>query len=433
MKLPQHLFYAANIAAMQLEADGRFSLIDRAPQWLHRFCHQETVQPCRLDPHNSFSFPGNFMHDAHEFWNREKVGCIKSGMWIASDEAGKAHFLEATALYTGRSKILLISEEHRASIENQGLIQDGRETARQQSLLERTRSERRDARDNLEARVRERNHELERINARLARELEHRRQYETERNETVLYMQQARKMEAIGDLAGRIAHDFNNILSAVMGYTELSLLDAPQGSSLANNLRHVLSAAQRAKKLIGQILAFSRRTNPETRPVQLAAIVNQAVEHLRASLTAAIEIRQGLASDAYVMADPSQLHQVVVNLCTNAIQAMQPDGGILKLTLKEYEIGAAGSSDFPDMPPGSYLEMTIADTGTGIPPSALDRIYDPFFTAGQKGSGIGMGLSVVHGIVKKCKGEITVASKVGEGTTFRIILPTTTRRHTSGD
>ena len=428
--LIENLFFAGNMAALRLDADGSFSLIGRAPCWLNAICPYEAARPCRLDPNNFFSFLGNFLNEAYDFWNREAVGCIKSGLWIETDEAGQEHLFEAIALYTGSTKVLLISRGHSGNVEKQNLIQTGREIALRQSLLERTQCELKQAHDHLEMRVKERTRELERINARLARELAHREQLEIERSEMIRHLQQAQKMEAIGTLAGGIAHDFNNILSAVMGFTELSLIDAPKGSPLENNLQRVLSAGQRAKKLISQILTFSRHTNPETLPVQLVVIIKEAVELLRASLTATIEIQQNLKSEAYVLADPSQLHQVVMNLCTNATQAMQPDGGILKLTLKEYEIGTAGSSEFPDMPPGSYLELTIADTGNGMSPEMLNRIYDPFFTTKQKGHGTGLGLSVVHGIVKNCKGDITVVSKVGLGTTFRIILPTTTVHHT---
>lgn len=427
----EDLFHAANIAALELDPDEHFSLIARAPQWLNQICPQDATQPLRLDPDNFFSFLENFMHEAREFWNREQVGCIRSGLWVELDEEKNEHFYEATALYTGQRKILLISREHRANFEKQNLIQKGREIALSRHALARTQRDLQHARDHLELRVKERTRELEQMNARLAHELDHRRQLETERSQMVRHLQQAQKMEAIGTLAGGIAHDFNNILAAVMGFTELSLLDAPQGSHLENNLRQVLSAGLRAKKLISQILTFSRQSNPETQPVQVKVIINEVIELLRASLTATIEIEQDLQSDAYVMADPSQLHQVAMNLCTNATHAMQPDGGVLKLVLHECEIGPNGSPHYPDIAPGSYLEIAISDSGSGMSPETLKRIFDPFFTTKEKGQGTGMGLSVVHGIVKNCQGEIAVASKVGEGTTFRIILPTTTGRDIS--
>ena len=423
--LIENLFFACNITALQLRPDNRFSVIGRAPAWFEKFCPHTAAETCRLDPENYFSFLDNFLREAHDFWGLERIGSIKSGLWIELDENQREHLFDAIALYTGQSKILLISKERSDLIEKHDLIQKGREIALDRSSLERIQNDLQAAHDNLETRVRERTRELEQMNARLTRELEHRRALETERTEMMLHLQQAQKMEAIGTLAGGIAHDFNNILSAVMGFTELSLIDAPHGSQLETNLKHVLSAGIRAKKLIGQILAFSRQTNPETQPVLLTGIVQEATELLRASLPATIEIKLDLQSNACVMADPSQLHQVVMNLCTNAGQAMQRDGGTLQLVLKNYEIDSEDASGHAGLTPGAYVEMTISDSGPGMSQETLKRIYDPFFTTKEKGHGTGLGLSVVHGIVRNYKGDIFANSKVGQGTTFRILLPIT--------
>ena len=427
----ESILTACNMAALVLKDDGNFYLTGRPPDWLSSLCPLSETGPCLLDPNNVFSFLENFLHDAHEFWNAGKSGCIKSGLWIEADDTGRENLFEAIAVHTGQSKVLLISKEHGMSREKQVLIQKGREIALGRSSLERAQNKLQADRNDLENRVQERTRELERINIRLQEELEHRKHLESERTEIMIQLQQAQKMEAIGTLAGGIAHDFNNILSAVIGFTELSLLDAPPGSQLQVNLQHVVSAGQRAKKLIRQILTFSRQSNPETQPVQLRMIFQEAIELFRASLPATIEINHDIQSDAFVMADPSQLHQVVMNLCTNASQAMYPESGVLALALHDRHIDAGIEDIYPDMVPGAYVEMVVSDTGHGMSPQTLRRIFDPFFTTKEKGQGTGMGLAVVHGIVKNYKGEITVQSTIGEGTTFRVLLPTVKQAETT--
>ena len=420
----ESILSACNMAALALGTDGKFYLIGRPPDWFSHICPLPETEPCRLDPNNILSFLENFLHDAHEFWNAGRAGCLKSGLWIEPDTSGHEQLFEAVAVCSGESKILIISKEHGMSREKQALIQKGREIALGRSSLEKANTRLQADRNQLKNRILERTRELERTNARLQQELEHRKQLEAERTEMMIQLQQAQKMEAIGTLAGGIAHDFNNILSAVIGFTELSLLDVPHGSQLHANLQHVVSAGQRAKKLIRQILTFSRQSNPETQPVQLRTIMQEAIELLRASLPATIEIKHDIQSNAFVMADPSQLHQVVMNLCTNASQAMHPESGVLKLALHNRHIEEGDTDLFPDMMTGSYLELVVSDTGHGMSPQTLRRIFDPFFTTKKKGQGTGMGLAVVHGIVKNCKGQIAVQSKIGEGTTFRILLPT---------
>jgi signal transduction histidine kinase/CheY-like chemotaxis protein len=236
-------------------------------------------------------------------------------------------------------------------------------------------------------------------------------------------LRQAHKMEAIGTLAGGIAHDFNNILAAILGYSEIALEDCIGQPPIDGYLAEILKAANRAKDLTQQILTFSRKAEIAPKPVRLSNIVREAVKLLRASIPVTITIREELHSNAMVMADPTQLHQVVMNLATNAAHAMEKSGGVLTITLADVEldlnqdtlIGLGGTRWF--------LQLTVADTGQGIDDALQERIFDPYFTTKPKGKGTGMGLSVVHGIVKNCGGDIRVESAPGHGAVFRIYLP----------
>ena len=236
-------------------------------------------------------------------------------------------------------------------------------------------------------------------------------------------LQQAQKMEAIGTLAGGIAHDFNNILGAIIGYTELSLNEAEKDSILYQNLQEVFKASGRAKDLVQQILTFSRQAERERKPVQVKLICKEAIKFLRASLPTSIKIRQKIDSDFLVKADPTQIHQVLMNLCTNAGHAMREKGGVLEVKLTNVKLDEDLSAKFPDLKPGPYIELAVSDTGHGIPAHIIDRIFDPFFTTKENGEGTGMGLSVVHGIVGGCGGEITASSEPSKGATFKIYLP----------
>jgi PAS domain S-box-containing protein len=235
---------------------------------------------------------------------------------------------------------------------------------------------------------------------------------------------QAQKMEAIGTLAAGIAHDFNNILYAIIGFTELSLDEAGADGPLRGFLERVLKAGERAKYLVNQILTFSRRTQIEKRPVLLGAIVKEVCKFLRASLPTTVEIKWRLADDlSPVLADPTQIHQVLMNLCANAGHAMRIDGGILDISVDESEIDSGVFVEDPDFHPGRYQIITVADTGHGMDRALLDRIFDPYFTTKPMGEGTGLGLAVVHGIVKAHKGMIKVESRPGEGSAFRVYLP----------
>ena len=248
---------------------------------------------------------------------------------------------------------------------------------------------------------------------------------ELEKDKLKSQLQQAMKMEAIGTLAGGIAHDFNNILGAIIGYAELGKLTTPQNPENAEYIDQVMKAAMRAKDLVRQILTFSRLSEQEKRPLRVDLVVKETAKLLRASLPRTIEIRQDLESSKLVLADPTQIHQVVMNLCTNAGQAMGEKGGILELSLKEVRIGTEFADKHPDMLPGTYLQLTVSDTGPGMPREVLERIFNPFYSTKGAGEGTGLGLSVAHGIVTSCGGAIYAYSEVGAGSSFKVYLPVT--------
>lgn len=237
-------------------------------------------------------------------------------------------------------------------------------------------------------------------------------------------LQQAQKMEALGALAGGVAHDFNNILSAVIGYTELSLEAVQKGTLLHKNLTAVLDAGNRARELVKQILAISRNEEKENKYIAIPSLVKEAVKLLRSVIPSSIEIRESMPSEQLVVnADPTQVHQVIVNLITNAKQAMAENQGVIDIRIDSQRLDESSGQTFPDMAPGEYARIRVSDTGSGIPAHYLDRIFDPYFTTKEKGVGTGLGLSVVHGIIKTHKGAITVDSESGRGATFTIYLP----------
>jgi signal transduction histidine kinase len=213
-------------------------------------------------------------------------------------------------------------------------------------------------------------------------------------------LRQAQKMEAIGTLAGGIAHDFNNMLQAILGYTELAIGAVPPTNVAQQYLHQVRTAGIRSRDLVQRILAFSRRTAAMCHPVYLHVLVQDALTLLRASLPSTIEIRQYLAQDAgAVLADTTQMHQILMNLCANAEYAMRQTGGVLEVLLEAVEVEATGVGTALDLSPGPYVRLTVRDTGPGIAPDVRTRIFEPFFTTKGPSEGTGMGLSVVHGIV----------------------------------
>jgi len=237
-------------------------------------------------------------------------------------------------------------------------------------------------------------------------------------------LRQAQKMEAIGTLAGGIAHDFNNILGVIMGRAELSQFDISESNPAYQNIIGVLEAGNRAKDLVQQILAFSRHSEHERKLIQPGSIIKEALKMLRASLPSTIEIQQNITAESgVILADPTQIHQIVMNLCTNAYQAMEETGGVLTVSLAEIEYEASGMGKDTELASGKYLQLTVSDTGQGMESHVMERIFDPYFTTKKPGEGTGLGLAVVHGIVKGHGGSISVESEVGEGTTFQVLLP----------
>jgi len=235
---------------------------------------------------------------------------------------------------------------------------------------------------------------------------------------------QTQKMESIGTLAGGIAHDFNNILSSVLGYAGLAKMKLEKGDNLRDDLDGILKAGIRARDLVKQILTFSRQTDIQRSPVVMAPLIKEALKFIRASLPATIEIRQNItALTSAVMGDPTQIHQVIMNLCTNAGHAMQAGGGVLEVRLQEVELEGLPQIQNKGLKKGRHLRLSISDTGHGIAPVIMNRIFDPFFTTKKRGEGTGMGLAVVHGIIKDMQGAISVYSELGRGTTFNIFLP----------
>ncbi len=249
--------------------------------------------------------------------------------------------------------------------------------------------------------------------------------FDHEREKLQESLRQAQKMEAVGTLAGGIAHDFNNILSAIIGYTDLAREDLPKESPTVSSLNKVLTAGNRAKELVTQILAFSRQSELKLIPVQIHHIVNEALKLLRSSIPTTIEIRKNIDSQSgTVLSDATQIHQITMNLCTNAYHAMRSAGGVLAVTIRPIliEEGDLKIKSF-DLTPGPYVEFMVSDTGIGMDRPTVAKIFNPYFTTKKKGEGTGLGLSVVHGIVKSYGGHITVYSEPGQGTTFRIYLP----------
>ena len=237
-------------------------------------------------------------------------------------------------------------------------------------------------------------------------------------------LQQAMKIQAIGTLAGGIAHDFNNILSPIIGYTELTMDDIPEDSQARNYLERILKATNRAKELVQQILMFSRQNCQERKPLKVQNLIKEALKLLRATIPATVEINCDVGQDCGpIMGDPTQIHQVIMNLCTNAYHAMQETGGRLDVSLKEIDISYEQTMERLGLKLGKHLQLTVKDAGHGMEPEVLERIFEPYYTTKKKGKGTGLGLSVIDGIVKNHGGDITVSSQPGKGAVFNIYLP----------
>jgi len=246
----------------------------------------------------------------------------------------------------------------------------------------------------------------------------------TERKKLEAQLLQAQKMEAIGTLAGGIAHDFNNILVPIIGYSEMALDSVSTEDKSSSEIFEVLKAADRAKDLVQQILTFSRHAKQELRPLKFQLVVKEVLKLLRATIPTTIEIRQDVNADCMpVSADPTQVHQVIMNLCTNAYHAMRDGGGVLSVTLNQKKLSDFDCRNKLALNPGNHVVLEVSDTGHGIRSELLARIFDPYFTTKGKGEGTGLGLSVVHGIIKSLHGDITVYSESEKGTVFHVYVP----------
>jgi nitrogen-specific signal transduction histidine kinase/CheY-like chemotaxis protein len=259
------------------------------------------------------------------------------------------------------------------------------------------------------------------------RDITERRRAETQRAELENQLRQAQKMEAIGSLAGGIAHDFNNILAAVIGNVELARLH--EGAEcVADELNESIRAAIRAKDLVKQILAFSRQAAAETMPVRASVVAREALKFMRATIPSSIEIQSRIdEASGVVLSNSVELHQIIMNLCTNAVHAIGSQAGLLEVDVRNVRVDPAmRKADLVDLEPGPHVRISVRDSGHGMSPEVMGRIFDPYFTTKDKEIGTGLGLAVVHGIVKKNGGAITVESGVGKGTAFDVYLPAVT-------
>jgi PAS domain S-box-containing protein len=258
----------------------------------------------------------------------------------------------------------------------------------------------------------------------IARDVTEQRERETERQRLEGQVHRAQRLESLGVLAGGIAHDFNNILGAIMGYTELALSSLDSDDAARSSLSEVLVASERARDLVAQILAFSRRADMEQRPIMLGPIVTEALKFMRATLPSTISIQREVPADSpVVLADATQIHQVIMNLCTNAQHAMRESGGILTVRLDEVVLTSEDAARLRCRSAGPHVRLSVSDTGCGMPPEVIERIFDPFFSTKRSGEGTGLGLSTVHGIVGSHGGAVTARSSEGEGSAFEVYLP----------
>ena len=258
----------------------------------------------------------------------------------------------------------------------------------------------------------------------LEEEVQERRRAENEKEKLEAQLRQSQKMQAIGTLAGGVAHDFNNILWVIMGNTEIGLRKTPKDSPVHSKLQEILTASNRAKNLVDQILDFSRQDEQERSAVQIHIIAKEAVKMLESTLPSIIEIHKNIDLNCgSVFADPTQIHQMILNLGTNAYHAMEDKNGILEISLNVFDVNSKACESCPELHQGKYVELTVSDSGCGMDKETMERIFEPFFTTKEVGEGTGLGLATVHGIVKSMGGAIKVYSEIGEGTTFRIFLP----------
>ena len=236
---------------------------------------------------------------------------------------------------------------------------------------------------------------------------------------------QAQKMESIGILAGGIAHDFNNILSAIIGFTELALDEVEKDTAIEDDLKEILVGGLRAKDLVKQILSFARQSDEIINPLRIDVIAKEVLRFIRASIPSTIEIDSDIQSDSLIMGNPTQIHQIFMNLCTNSAHAMKENGGVLRVSINNVETDKNPEVKDMGLEEGNYIKIKVSDTGTGIPPAIIDKIFEPYFTTKKVEDGTGMGLAMIHGIVENYGGKIMVESTLGKETIFTLYLPIT--------
>ncbi len=256
-----------------------------------------------------------------------------------------------------------------------------------------------------------------------------RKQAKKDKEKLQAQLQQALKMESIGTLTGGIAHDFNNIMAIILGNTELALDDVPKWNSAHSSLEEIKTASLRAKNIVKQLLSFSRKTDQKLQPIQIASVIKDALQFMRSTIPTTINIHRDIQTTyETILADPTQINQIIMNLCINASHAMEQTGGDLTVTVEKVILDYQSLKDYPDLKSGDHVKIMISDTGPGIAPGIIDQIFDPYFTTKEVGKGSGMGLAVVHGIVKSHDGAIAIDSSLGKGTKFTILFPLATAK-----
>ena len=417
------LALALNFAVLEMNNQGNFVLIGTPPPWIKYALESRHILEAQPYEEDVFSFLGNFIKEAKSRWSNNYRDSFKSGIWIEKDNRGQEFLFETTAVDIDGKKMLIIAHDVCHPNEKQSIIQKGRTLALQYQNLKRDDQKLKGLHDELELRVKERTKDLEEANLKLAMELKERKKVEKESEEVSKQLRQSQKMEAIGTLAGGIAHDFNNILSGIFGYAQLAEMDINGSGKAKQYINQVIKGAQRASALVRQILTFSRQTEHEKQPLEVSVIIKEAMNFIRASIPSSIEIKENILSKEKVMADSTQIHQVIMNLCTNAYHALSDNGGVLEIRLQEIKISAEDSIPELNKLAGEYLQIEVRDTGCGLDKELIEKIFDPYFSTKKKGEGTGLGLALVQAIVNDHEGFLEVDSQPNRGTSFYIYLP----------